>query len=79
MKVDTITLLPRGAGVRENRVTSFPCTGCGSVAEVLMTNWQLHTMWRGDLVQDVLPNETPAVRERFITDTCTSCLLGPLA
>lgn len=49
------------------------CPHCGTTHKVNITGKQLWSMNNGLSARDVLPDEDPAVHERFISGTCSPC------
>ena len=54
-------------------IESPECIHCKETATIEITATQLWAMNNGAHAQEVLPNETAEVRERFISGTCGTC------
>ena len=56
-------------------VKSKDCPDCGKPGvEIRITPKQAdEIVWSANLIQNILPNHSPEVRERFITGICEEC------
>lgn len=54
-------------------IQSEPCIGCRKTITVQITARQLWAYNNHAYIEEVLPDETPAVREQFISGTCGIC------
>jgi len=54
-------------------IQSMPCIHCKTDVTIQITAPQLWAYNNGASIQEVLPDESLAVREQFITGTCETC------
>ena len=54
-------------------IQSIPCIACKTVITIQITAPQLWAYNNGAHVQEVIPDESLAIREQFITGTCGTC------
>ena len=54
-------------------VESLSCPMCGEKERVTITAQNLWKYRQGALAQDIMPDVSPAIRERFMSGTCGNC------
>ena len=54
-------------------IESIPCIYCQTTITLQITGHQVWAYNNGEHIQDVLPDETPTVREQFISGTGGTC------
>ena len=54
-------------------ISSLPCPSCSTSTTITIDGANLFKYHQGARVQEVLPNETLAVRETFMTGYCSPC------
>lgn len=54
-------------------ISTPPCPKCNEVLTLEIEGSLLYQYHRGASITTVLPNETPATRERFISGYCDPC------
>lgn len=57
-------------------ISSMPCPKCNEVLTLEIDGSLLYQYNQGASISTVLPNETLATRERFITGYCEPCWVG---
>lgn len=55
------------------QVESLPCPHCNTTVTITITPQQLYAFNQGGKIQDVLPDVSLDVRERFMTGICGPC------
>jgi hypothetical protein len=55
------------------QVTSTACPDCNTTVTVELDSYKLFRYNQGALVQEVLDNQSPLVRERFLSGFCAPC------
>jgi hypothetical protein len=57
----------------EYTISSLPCPTCSSILTINLDGLHLFLLNQGSLIQEVLPNESRATRETFLTGYCSPC------
>ena len=67
--------MPKITKIKEDEyeITSQPCPDCTTSATLTINGSQLWKLNQGELWQNVLPDVSKDVRERFISTYCGSC------
>jgi len=60
--------------IDSDNVATLRCKGCGNTFKLCLTPLQIHRLQEHDgLIQNILPDVKPAIRELFITGLCNDC------
>jgi hypothetical protein len=69
MQIQSTTKIEEG----RYQIVSKPCPDCNTVVTLEIDGSSLYRANQGASVQEVLPNQTADVRERFVSGYCSDC------